>query len=850
MGSIGKAVLGGFLISIIGGTLGIVGAVILATLSDDFEKFMSGLFEDVLYVFGIRDEDIVNVNVHDSLLFSQDDNDVSNMLTQLAIRHAKTDTGIITLLMESSNNIRGSYRNYYGKAESEYSPGLPTTNLRGLAVPITALKTVISNQVGEAITIIKAESKVPTKEEYVYSYLIKEYGYDMNTNTFTYSGFRYKVVSIEYNYTTDNYDIKIERPAKRKTTITSTISQLIETTSTTVTTTTTITVTNKNVTTDNINTKVTKQTKTVGEISGTLSDVIVETSNSNSEAPIGTVVNSTTSSNEVTSGSNYYADNKATLTKVELVLHESTIIESNITINTEIPKGSEVNSTEVTEAIVNNYGLITLTVESHTPSKHYVVYYTTVSKPNNPSYWTYAIGSGLYESLDTATSYITNLEMLPIVSIRHNKESITSNKASNPYKETKEILATVGIDVDTLVEGIEANENISDVESAHIHFGLDPRIIDKDIAKALYMLFDYIYEDSGLRTVNSDSYLVTMTEGSYNASLMWKQFIKTVKTGSIGKIGECTNQVSTLTIETSPGKSEVVDVLLLKKQINNTTYIEYAIGYLTSTTFIKSGGFANTCTGTLKEGSLIIPLSRFFIEQLTPIEQMSLFKKSLRLSIYSINVQHLRYYQTEAFGNFIKIVMYIIAIVIFVFTWWTGGATSAAFLAAVKALLVSFAVGYAFKLLLSAVDSPALKMVLAALYIVAMAYFGGAFDSNASGLLIADTVLNAVTTFADTFNTIITDKMESLSNDWSSMLDTAALMNKELDDAISTEISYLTTEDVIGLATIQNVEPFMNSVDSMIHKAIGINFESVNLTVGSYYKYTFDYESYYKTGVI
>jgi len=786
-------------------------SAILATMSSDFEQFVSDQFEIVLGWFGIEDEDVVTVNVHDQLLFTEDDN-VQEMLTQLAITHSKTDQGIMELLASSSNRIRGAYTSFFNNGDTEYSSGLPETNLRASVVPDAELIDIINAKYNVTATAINTSKKVPTKEEFVYATLFDIYNYSASLNEMSYNNLLYNVTSINYNYGTNNYDVTIGREMTERTTTTVVVTSLNESTTTTVTTTTTITVTNVNATTDNVNTVVTERTLVVGTVSGTLSDDTVLVSDTDEIVPIGSVTNSVTEDITNSNGTNHYADNVATTILIEEITAESTVITSNTTTNAQVAVGTVNDSVTVVEVDYTDHDEVTLYYIAPLPVHHYVVEFVTNGSDN--TYWVYEIGSGLYPDIDDQNTYITNLEMLPVVPIRNNSVSITSDKTSASYLETKEILNTIGLDPDTLVEAIEESPDIDNVESSHVHFGVDPRVEDPIIAKALFETFDYIYADSALYSTEASSYLATMQEGVYNASLMWKEFEHEVVAGSIGTLGVCTNEVTTKTITDSSGASEVVDVLVLRKQTAPEFYTEYRITYLTSSTFISNGAFHSTTTGTLKAGSLIVPISKFFIDKLTGLEQMELFSKSLRLSVYAIDVQHLRYYETASFASFIKIVMYVIAIVIFVFTWYTGGATVAAFWAAVQSLLVSYAVSYAFIKLLESTDNAALQAIYTALAVAAMVYTGQVEGVANTTFLSANMLTQAVQVHTQQGY----EKLEEQSSVFQQGL---AERRKEFEEAEAIQNAGLGTDVVTGLVSMEPNKGYIEGIDSFMFRAKG-----------------------------
>ena len=811
-----------------------IATLIGASVSDSFESFMSEQVGVVLGLFGIDDEDQVSVNVSDSLLFDQDDDTVANLLTQVALTHQKTDRGIIDILMESSNRARGSYTNYYNKGDTgAYSKGLPETNLRARTIPEEDILDIIDSIYVVSATALASSQGVPSKEEWTYFNLYEDYGYESSANEMVYTGVVYGVRDIEYNYIDDTYTVTLGRRSTVTTTTTVEVVELFEYVTTKVVTTTTITVSSIDESYDNVNTTVTEQTTITGTATGIISDTTIELSNIDEIVDVGTVVDSTSEVVEESVENINYVDQVTTTVEVDRDVVEGTIQESLTSTVEEVPIDSVEASVDVNTVTDNDYESTALVYNAPAATAHFVTKYTTDG--TNVRYWIYEIGSGGYAALDDTNQYITSLEMLPIVSIRNNKTSLV--EGSTEYKEAEEILSTIGVDVGTMIEGIEENDDIEYIESAHIYFGVDPTVEDPIIAKAVYETFDYVYQDSDLYDGESSSYLATIQEDKYNASLSWDSFGRSSVVGSIGSVGTYTNsvEVDVVTKVDSAGAeyTEDVDVLVLRKQISETTYVEYRISYLVSTTFIKNGGFANVTAATLtSDKTLTIPISKFFINQFSGLEQLDLFTKSLRMAVYAIQVTHLRYYQTESFAKFIKVVMYIIAIVIFVFTWYTGGASSASFVAAVQSVLAGYAVSRAFVYLLNKTDNKIAQALLTVVAVAVASYTGDVNGAANVAFLSVNMLTTAVNVHIEQGYSNLEDDMEKFQTDYEER-------QEELDEA-SEDASVGDIEFIATLQKLPSVNEYYYAKKGSIQYQYDALFDYDRVTGVTYYEQAFD----------
>ena len=265
MGSILRAVRS-FSETITAISLGVVLPLILSAISPAFKKWYVEAMEPVMALFGIRAEDVVQVQMIDQRLMN--DNDIKNLLTKLALTHQDTQQDIIDILTSYTHTTRASMGSYYEYGKSTYTQGLPSTSAKTIAIP-SDLISYINTEYG--ITngvLLTASLKVPTKTEYLYYKLNKLYGYLPYTNTMIYTGLKYTLKYMDYNYTTNLYDCGFYRTMQRTTLVT-------------------VVVTNIDATTDNKKTT-TKVTEVLFE-STTITETIV-----NEVVPINTVVGSST----------------------------------------------------------------------------------------------------------------------------------------------------------------------------------------------------------------------------------------------------------------------------------------------------------------------------------------------------------------------------------------------------------------------------------------------------------------------------------------------------------------------------------------------------------------------------
>lgn len=738
--------------------LGFVGSVIdtlagvLAGVGQwAWDNILEPALEFVFGLFGIKDEDLIGTNVSVQRII-KDDEAIAAIMTKVCLEKQKDDSiGIMDRFLAHTQRVKARYNAYFRYGKNDFTHGLPEANLKAIRLDTGLLKTVIDGIYSIDCTILESKVKAPDKYEYVYAKFHDLYGYKPYNNELVYLGDTYKITNIDYNYGLDRYDVYITSYENR---------------TTVVTTTTVVTITNIDATNDNKNTTVTERTVVTGTKSGVISDVTVELSN----------------------------------------------------VNATIPKGSETGSTNsgVNTSIVNDvvYATASIAVAAFNPTRHYIVKYWYVNA-SEWYYWVYEENSGAYPTLDNTNYRTTNLDMLPIVALRNATINVNADKESAAYKQAKEILNYIGLDVDQLIDGISENDQIANVEDAFVHFGINPNDQDPVISKMLYEIFEYSYSDAGLGGVNGSAkgFTATIQEGPFNAAIAWASQSRVINDGIIGPLGSY--------------KHSIVDKsLIVQKQEEPEKYVTITMNNMSSITLIDRQGLVGTTTSDVGHENFYIPLSIFLVNKLSPIEQTILFNKSLILTIYAAQVQHLEWYETEAFGDFLQIV----AIVIFIYTWNPAAfSISTALIAVGKYLIVMLILEAVMK----ATDSPLIR----ALAIVAAAYvMGGGFDTVnfefVNPMVLTDSVTNfctALTTVTSGLGMAISADMAELRVQQQQFQSKVEAVQAEQEAAKEELYTPFDATYLSNLKQVEQVSPYLYGVDAMIYKSrdIQYNFNSL-----------------------
>ena len=728
---------------------------IISQILEIVGKWLDTELEFVMGLFGIKDEDVISTEVATQRIMN--DIDVTNLWTKAALEKMKDDSvGILELVMSYADVSRKSYSEWYHKGKTEFVDGLPTANVHAQAINKAVVKSVVDSVHGINSSIVSVKLGSTNKEAWSAYVLHDLYGYSTATNLYTYNGHQYALNSVDYNYTTNKYDV---------------VGYCYETVTTTVVTTTEVTITVGS-TTDSRRTLVTRTTTSVGSLRGTLSS-------------------STVTVSDVTD----------TVTKDSVVGGVSSVTDS---------------TTSVQEVAYTH----SFSIDAYDAVRYYTVVYSVGGVDN---YWVYKLGAGTYPTLDAmAGSYVTNLEMLPIVAIRKNLVNVNSSKTSARYLTSKKLLDALSIDIDDLTDSVCRNSNVSDVLDVFVHFGLRPQDTSAVMSKALYSMFEYIYGDSTLMT--GGSYTATFTEDTYNCAVKWSAQSMSSVVGTIGTVGTYKHTVDG-------------DTLTLKKQVTTTRYSQIVIDGVSALTIIRRDGLSGVKELFMTDASFAIPISYYFINKLNKIEQYELFAKTLLISEYAAHVTHLEWYQTAGFSMVLKVV----AVVLSIFTF--GGSL----LLLAIAFAASYALTWLLKYVLKHTHNKFLQALAMAVYVVAMVY-GASF----CGFTDAGALTNMVTMFSTTASAIGSAiniytgvQMEELNANKSTYETNLNNAFDAIDTANDTYFSDFTTADVLQVEQYKPVSAYVEGYDLMFYRAVQAqyNFDSLfdyDRVKGDYYAKAFD----------
>jgi len=508
-----------------------------------------------------------------------------------------------------------------------------------------------------------------------------------------------------------------------------------------------------------------------------------------------------------------------------IIVSDTTTVTS--TVVTTAPTGTVSASTVVgatTTNVVVNGRTVSTSVITHAAynTVTYVIarYYTT--NINDYSYWLYDIATGVFPNVDNSSSNKQAQDLLPVITIRNNLVNTEDTpKTGSLYKDTDKLLKVLGLDLHDLTTEIKKNPDIASVDDAFVHFGVSPSDQHPIVSRVLYETFYAIYADNALNH-GSDGFMATYESGPMKLGMAWIAQSLVSTTGSIGKIGTYKHSIV--------GKD-----LIMQYQDNEFSYSTLTITNLNNVSFIARGALQGTSDKALSDPDFNIPVSYSLVQSLSSIDQTAFMAKALRVTFYSLVIQHIKWYQTGAFATFMQIVGVIVMVVGCIYTACLSNLTSTA---VQNALIATVATGVALKLIVKYVHTPWLRALLTVVVIVAGAAYGGGFKG---GMLSVQSLTTIVTAFGTGMSTYAQAGMEQLQERETVFQLAVSKRQKEIDEANKSMNQGLSLQDTTQLAVYDPVKQYITStVDYMMYVARDVQYD-----FGLLYNYDIMTKDYY-----
>ena len=457
-----------------------------------------------------------------------------------------------------------------------------------------------------------------------------------------------------------------------------------------------------------------------------------------------------------------------------------------------------------------------------------VEYYLSSTAPSKDfwAYWIYAVNTNQHPSITPVSDTVTNLELFPLVVLRKNSKSLLAYGTAEEKKSAEAMLLILNMEIETVIDSIESNADISLVRDAYLNISVNPLDTGEGVSKLLWHLFYPIIAETPVAS-NEKKFFMTVEQGDIQNAVVWSaQTFKPTILGNIGNTNDYTHEI-------------VGDLLRLRTQIDPNRYSEITISDLGTFAAIKYDGHHEVAANKLGDVDFTIAVSWYSINKLSPKEQMNVYEKIIRLDFYAIQETEIRWYETSAFATLFQIVMIIITIVSFGTSSPVTGPAAAASAATstVVAITIAVAKQIAINYLISAVVSKIAQATgneaLAAIVgvVAAIAFSPGEMNlGNFASMVDAKQLLNLSINFADnlasSYKVTAAEDSKALGEEINEFNSAASARLDEIEEAEYTPIidaefsALLRSVDTSAVPAIDGIYQFdaIYNYDSLVGK--------------------------------
>lgn len=509
--------MGGFISGIVNFVGSVIGAVVnaISSIVGALWNFtFKYIIEPVMNFLGFVDEDIYNISIVSSKVY--EDEFYENTRTKLILDKVSNNLDTKSYILNYAEVGNKQFSKFYYKGKYDYLDYLPESVLQATSVPSSKIKKVLEEKLNTEVSIVDIIGMVPTDEDWCKYQVQKQYDYNIGKDYLFYNNKWYYYVKNIYDINNNIFNVYFN-----------TINEL------------------KKITYSVTNIEITSLTDTT--------------------------------------------DNKHTIKREEYYYYKNNIYlytETNILseTNEEIQKDSEENSISNTllneEVIVNEEEEQIFNISNHNNTRRYVVKYM-VLKENREYYWIYDSTTNEYPEISSPLLETIEFEMYPVVMLRNNHFNVSDydktsvgNTPRPPsitkerYEDTVEVLNGIGVSLEDLTKAYEDSDSIENLQDAFFLMGICPSNTEPIISKALYEMFDFVY-DALPYVDTSKSYAAVFKENPFNAAISWLPRPIEIKDEVIGNIGTHTHTIRDNTITTT--KSTIQTVTCLEKWHNICT---------------------------------------------------------------------------------------------------------------------------------------------------------------------------------------------------------------------------------------------------------------------------------------
>ena len=800
----------------------------VCSIMDAVWKFIShNIIEPIMNFLGFEDETIIMTDVIATKVF--DKSILPDTKIKAALKKQSEDISVLDYLGEFDAKGNTQFNKYFRKGKSDYIDHLPECQINAVSVPTVEIKAVLEKELGTSVNINDVLVGTPTDLNWCKYRLQELYDYNISNDSVIIDDVYYIYEKQIYNNSTNKFDVTLGNISSIRKKIYETVSIFVVGTTD---------VENEDGT---ITTKEVKRTLTYNRSLYQRADT----------------------------GDFLYETNDVLVLSVdELVDVGTTVSTTYFQLASNTVEEYEYKPLIVSIDNHNNERCFTVTYNIGDNRTYLWIYNTSTNKyPELKTPVDKVIGFETYPIVMLRNGFFDVDEYN--TNSKNTDDGVVSRPPTitkERYEDTAEMISSLGLHLSDLIDAYAENPDVDKMQDVFFGLAISPSNEAEIVSKVLYEIFDFVYDE--LPPINySDMYAASFKENPFNAAITWLPKAVEVYEGKIGVVGFCkhiintteyravgsvyttykyignsTWRIITQNVSEVYRKGELVSSSILEEtvkeekdyddiyyehteidvkedsttsgkdltiecQLTSNTVKRLILHNLSGFHIVRRGAKNGGVTLPIDNKNFVIPLPVPVVERLSIIEKTALISEAVYMIFYAYDEQHLRWYETEKFMNFLQIVMIVIIVIITIVSMGTTtgpaangwAAAQAALMALGKMILIAVICQIALKFIASTNWSPALKAALSAAVMVAGAAFGGGFSVD-----IVMTALTLATITAEAVNIFIGEQVKDLQDEMNSVYSKFDERSSELTKVQQALDTGIDTEFVTELSLMDN----------------------------------------------
>ncbi|AXC36454.1 hypothetical protein HOT57_gp10 [Pseudomonas phage phCDa] len=315
-----------------------------------------------------------------------------------------------------------------------------------------------------------------------------------------------------------------------------------------------------------------------------------------------------------------------------------------------------------------------------------------VDTTGRTGFFTYLHNSGTYPSIDLAYAMEDSTlgTYFPWVYFRLQGEDVTFVETRETIKQMRDWCSTIGVNYDTLHDGVLQDPNLGDVEQSLLMMAVKPGNANQACREYLFKHFSALHANAQSQSVldptlagrmdnftSSPSQYQRIQDNRFAMTLQFSGITKRRLIGSIGKIrtynshfGIMSQDKQSFLTQTPEGSGVGSSISnqpgwVYQYQVTDTIYEEIIVyGLRANYEVHRKKGYAAGAQST----NLLIPLDSEIVKTLSVPAREQLLCRSLILVVNTVLITTTPWYASSAF----KIVLLVIAVVVTIFSGGTA----------------------------------------------------------------------------------------------------------------------------------------------------------------------------------